>query len=64
MESDSDSDYDDEDGIYDLSPDEDELILEDDDEDSEDEEDSEEDELDDLAGRVEEITYNPSNSFD
>jgi hypothetical protein len=57
MESDSDSDYDDE-GIYDLSPDEDELLLEDDDEDSEDEEDSEEDELDDLAERIEEITYN------
>lgn len=60
MDSESDdSDYDDEDGIYDLSPDEDELLLEDDDEeedDSEDEGDSEEDELDDLAGRIEEIT--------
>jgi hypothetical protein len=53
MESDSDSDYDDYDdeGIYDLSPDEDELLLEDDDENSEDE-DSEEDELDDLEARI------------
>jgi hypothetical protein len=53
MESDFDSDYDDDEGgIYDLSPDEDELLLEDDDEDS----DSEEDELDDLEGRIQELT--------
>jgi hypothetical protein len=51
MNLDSESEYDDEDGEYeyDLSPDEEELLLDD--------EDSEEDELDDLNGRIEEITY-------
>ena len=49
MESDSESEYDDDGDMYDLSPDEDELLLEE-------EEDSEEDELDDLDGRIEEIT--------
>jgi len=49
MESESDSEYDEDDeGLYDESPDEDELLLED--------EDSEEDELDDLEGRIEDIS--------
>jgi hypothetical protein len=56
--SDSDSEYSDDDGIYDLSPDEDELLLDDSDEEDEDEElDSEEDQLDDLGDRIQEITY-------
>lgn len=58
MDSDSDDDSDDE-GIYDLSPDEDELLLNDSDE----ELDSEEDELDDLENRIQEITYPPPSSL-
>ena len=58
MESDSDSEYDEEEGLYDLSPDEDELLLEDDDDSEEDElDDLDEDELNDLEGRIEEIMY-------
>ncbi len=65
MDSDSDSDYSDDEGIYDLTPDEDELLLDDSDEEDEDEDlDSEEDELDDLGDRIQEITYSllPSSS--
>lgn len=59
LDSDSESDYSDDDEIYDLSPDEDELLL--DDSDLEDEDiDSEEDELDDLVDRIQEIKYSPS----
>lgn len=58
MESDSDSEYDEEGGLYDLSPDEDELLLEDDDDSEEDElDDLDEGELNDLEGRIEEIVY-------
>ena len=54
---DSESEFDeDDDELYDLSPDEDELLLEDD----YDEDDEEEDELDDLDGRIEEIAYIPN----
>ena len=43
-------------GLYDLSPDEDELLLEDDDDSEEDElDDIDEDELNDLKARIEEI---------
>lgn len=60
LDSDSDSEYSDDDGIYDLSPDEDELLLDDSDEEDEDEGlDSEEDELDDLGDRIQEIRYFP-----
>jgi FK506-binding nuclear protein len=49
LEDESESDYDDDDeDEYDLSPDEDEMLLDDD---------SEADELDDLNGRIEEIQY-------
>jgi len=55
MESDSESEFDDEEGLYDLSPDEDELFLEDDDSEEDELDDIDEDELNDLKGRIEEI---------
>jgi hypothetical protein len=58
LDSDSDSDYSDDEGLYDFSPDEDELLLDDSDDEDEDEEaDSEVDELDDLVNRIQEIRY-------
>jgi FK506-binding nuclear protein len=54
MESDSESEFDDEEGLYDLSPDEDELLLEDDDSEEDELDDIDEDELNDLKNRIEE----------
>jgi len=56
--SEDESEYDSEEDFYDLSPDEDELLLEegDSDFDEDEEEGSDEDELDDLQGRIQEIT--------